>query len=416
MKISLIVAMAAGTLIPALALGQAKVETDADRAYGAELLADANSRTSLLADGGNAGWEKGKFFISDATGNNSIALGGTIQFRYMANVRQDVASPDEDFTHGFENNRTRLRVGGSIYEKALTYKIEGDFSRSTGMPVLLDAEGKYTWDNGVAVRWGQFKAPFMREELLSDNFLLAADRSVYHSAFSTLRTQGVELSWQGETFRIAGMVNDGSRALNTAYTSTGEADFGLTGRAEWMWAGNNWKRFDDFTSWKGEEGYAGMAGVAVHYQSGGETGGPTPDMDMVQVTGDTQIEGNGWNIHASAAYRNLEAVGSPDLDAWGVLIQGGFFVSDQWELFARYDGVFADNGGAGDDGFNTVTIGTNYFVSPRSHAAKFVFDATYFIDDVTGSSAMISPSGSLGLLADGEGDQLSLRAHFQVLF
>ncbi|NUQ67413.1 MAG: hypothetical protein HUU18_03920 [Phycisphaerales bacterium] len=414
MKTSLFMTLAAGTLFPALALGQSSDSTD--RAYAAELLADANARTSMLAAAGNAGWEKGKFFISDATGNNSLWMGGTIQFRYVANVRQDVAAPDEDFTHGFENPRTRIRAGGSIYEKALTYKFEADFSRNGGAPTLLDAEGKYTWDNGVAVRWGQYKAPMMREELVSDNLLLAADRSAYHAAFTLSRTQGVELSWQGESFRIAGMINDGAGALNTPFNATGEADFGITGRAEWMWAGNNWKRFDDFTSWKGEEGYAGMAGFAAHYQSGGETGGPTADMDMVQVSGDVSVEGNGWNAHASATYRNTEAAGSPDLDAWGVLVQAGVFISDQWELFARYDGVFADNGGAGDDGFNTVTFGTNYFVSPNSHAAKFVADVCYYLDDVAGSSAMISPNGRLGLLSDAEGDQVAFRAHFQIIF
>lgn len=412
MKTTLACALAAGTLVPSLASAQ----SDTERAYGAELLADAGARVSMQGPAGAAGWEKGKFFISDATGDNTLAVGGSIQFRYEANFRQDRPPPDEDFTHGFENRRTRMRASGNLVSKALTYKVEIDFSRNGGGATLLDAEGKYTWDNKVAVRWGQFKAPLMREELVSDWYQLGVERSIYNTIFTLARVQGVEVSRQGESVRFAAMINDGTGTINTPFNSTAEADYGLTGRVEWMWAGNNWKRFDDFTSWADEETYAGLGGVAVHYQSGGETGGPTADMDSLTITGDVSVEGKGWNVFASAAYRHAETAGAPDLDVWGLLVQGGIFVADQWELFARYDVVVPDTDAGNDEPFHTVCAGFTYYVSPKSHAAKLTCDLLYYINDQATSSSVVSVNSGSNLLADTEGDQFGVRVNFQILF
>lgn len=408
------------TLAGLCASGAARAQTDLSRAYQAELLADAEGRLNLQGAAGAAGWEKGKFYISDATGDNTLNIGGSEQFRYEANFRRDVPAGDEDFTHGFENRRTRLRAYGSIFEKPLTYKIEVDFSRNGGGAMLLDAEGKYTWSNGAAVRWGQFKAPLMREELISDWYQLAVERSIYNNVFSITRTQGVELSWVGSAFRFAGMVNDGANALNTTFDSAAEADIGLTGRGEWMWSGGDWKRFDDFCSWNDADTFAGLSGVAVHWQTGGSTGAAggaaTADMDIFQITADTQIEGRGWNAFASATYRTVDAAGAPELNVWGVLVQGGLFVSNQVEIFARYDVVVPDTDAGADEPFNTVTVGATYFVSPKSHAARIGAEVLYFINDTPTSASVITPTSGSNLFPDTKGDQIGFMLQFQFIF
>src|SRR3954466_11763537 len=73
--------------IGAQALAQ-NANLDQSRAYGAELMADAGTRASLL-QGGVAGGAtyNGTFSIADSTGNNRLNIGGTEIFRYNASFR-----------------------------------------------------------------------------------------------------------------------------------------------------------------------------------------------------------------------------------------------------------------------------------------------------------------------------------------
>jgi len=64
--------------------GGASANNDEVRALVAEMLADADTRSSLLMSGGNAGHD-GKFFLADTDGNFRLNVGGQVQFRYIAN-------------------------------------------------------------------------------------------------------------------------------------------------------------------------------------------------------------------------------------------------------------------------------------------------------------------------------------------
>ena len=82
-------------------------------------------------------------------------ISGFVQGMYQANF-------DEDFnlsSNTFRMRRVRLSVDGTLY-KGLTYKIQGDFSRS---PMLVDAYVKYKACNAFAIQIGQFKTPFTLE-------------------------------------------------------------------------------------------------------------------------------------------------------------------------------------------------------------------------------------------------------------
>lgn len=375
-----------------------------------ELRADAALRTSALAEAG-AGWEKGNFFISDG-GANSLKVYGQSQVRFLLNLRDEegVGSP-ADFTSGFQLRRTRLGAKGTIWDKDLSYNIFGDFSRSTGVFTLLDAWGQYKFGDGMNVQWGQFKLPFLREELVSSAKQTAVDRSTVNSVFSLVRGQGVQFSAQRESFRGMVMVSDGGVTNNTDFTSGAEADFGITARGEFRFGEDDFKRFDDLSSFRGSK-FAGLLGAAIHYQDGGETGGTT-DTAVFGATIDAAIEGNGWNVFAAGVWRNTDSAGGASTDDFGVVIQGGFFVSDPVELFARYDGVFADD--ANGDDFHTLTAGVNYYLSPESHAVKLTADAQYYFDNEA-ATGIVSPATTTNLLADTEDGQIALRLQMQVVF
>ena len=409
--VALLTLAALASLTPAEARVDLAPVADGGQAYAAELAGDAAGRTSLLADGGSSGFVKGKFTLSDG-GANTLMIGGFIQSRYQANFR-DTGNSDSDYTGGFQVNRARLRFNGSVWDKAFTYNILTELASSSGTATLLDAEARYTFENNVYVRAGQFKPMFNREELVGDIHQLPVERSTTNSVFSLTRSQGAGVGWSGSQFRAAADIHDGGKALNTEFDSSKEADVAITARADWMYAGDNFKRFDDFTSWRGSS-YAGMIGAALDWETFGDTGGGAADKEVFGATVDASMEGDGWNAFAAFIYRTTSPDAGSDVTDYGLLAQAGVFVTDQTEVFARYDGIFPDDS-SGPDNFNVATAGANYYLSPQSHAAKLTGDVVWYFD-AEADSALVPTSTNLNLLPDTEGDQVAVRLQLLVLF
>lgn len=421
----------------AMGAGVASAQT-ANDALERELLADAGSRTSFQA-GGTSGHD-GSFFVGSADGNYRLEIGGYTQFRYNLNSRDaeggdgEGEDGDEDLTNGFDMARTALEFGGNVINPQLSYYIRGYFdtgedgdSSGGGAFNLADAYGNYTFDSGLGLTWGQFLAPVTRERLVDERYQLAADRSVTGGVFSGEYTQGIALSYTSDNFRVVGSFNDGFGTSNTAYYSPIEADWALTGRGEFKWSGD-WDQFQDFTSWRGTEGYAGMVGAAIHWQTAGDTGNtatfggaPSADVDLFEYTADVSVEGNGWNVFGAFVGRTVDA-DAGDADDFGGIIQGGFFLSEQWELFARWDAMFPDDDSAGDDDaddFHTLTFGANHYFVANSHAAKFTADVQWMLDDpadIAGTAGFGLPDHTTGFLPGGSDDQWMLRLQMQLVF
>lgn len=402
MTTRLLVILVGGAGLAGVAAGQNLAE---------DLRLDASARTSALADSG-AGWEKGNFFITDG-GPNRLSVYGFFQTRYNMNFRdEDSAGSQGDFTHGFQMRRTRVGAKGTIWDKNLSFNIIGEFSRTDGTFGLLDAVGMYKWDNGWAVRWGQYKTNHLREENISDTNILAVDRSIVNNFFTQARSQGVGVTYTQEQFRFFLDFTDGLGTLNTDFTSGTEADYAFTARGEFRWGDGDWKRFDESASWRGNK-YGGMVGLGAHYQDGGETGG-TADTSIAQVTADVSLEGDGWNAFAAGVWRNTDmGGGGSSTDDFGLIVQGGYLVTEQIEPFIRYDAVFADD--ANGDDFHTLTGGVNYYISPNSTAVRLSGDVQYFFDN-EGASAIVSPTTGSNLLADTEDGQFAVRVQMQVMF
>lgn len=399
----------AGGLAAAPALAQSE-GFDLEGAYHAELLADAGARASLL-DGdtvpASSGWANGRFFMG--SGDNVLNIGGFVQTRYLANFRDD--QPDNnDFTHGFQLRRTRLIASGNVWDKRLTFQVQGDFARNTGTFTLLDAYARYQWDSGWSMRMGQYKLPLLREELVGDPTQLTVERSLVNVVFTQNRSQGIEVGYQQKEFRAMFDLSDGLNTLNTDFNSAAEADFAATLRGEWLFTGDEFKRFDDNTSWQ-DSTFAGMLGAAVHYQTGGETGG-TVDTDIAEATIDCSLEGNGWNAFVEGVWRNTDPAAGDSRDDFGFVAQGGVFVTNQLELFARYDVVIPDVG----DNFNTATAGLNYYISPRSHAVKFTGDIVYYFDDTASAGLVGATNTGVNLLPEGDDGEVALRLQMLFIF
>jgi len=82
-------------------------------------------------------------------------ISGFVQGLYQANLNAD----GELSSNTLRMRRVRLSVEGKL-SKSVSYKIQGDFSRS---PMLVDAFVKYKACDEFAIQVGQFKTPFTLE-------------------------------------------------------------------------------------------------------------------------------------------------------------------------------------------------------------------------------------------------------------
>lgn len=413
----------AGLAIAASAFGQT---ADSSRAYAAELVSDAGARVSLL-DGGS-GYDKGGFMIGSTDGNNTLYVVGSAQVRYYADFRDDNGGAIENFTHGFENRLTRLGVKGSVWDKAFTYQVRGEFG-SDGAFNLETAFASYGWENGFGIMAGQFKHPLLRESMVDNEYQLAVERSVSESFFSAGYTQGLQFTYKGEAFRMWAGFTDGANSQNTRFDSAGEADYALNFRGEFKAMGDGFERFDDFTSWRDSEGTGILIGFGIHWQDTGETGGTSADNEQTLVyTGDAQFEGQGWNAFVSFTGVHADSdVITESTDDFGVVAQGGIFLADQVELFGRWDSIFwdssrVDTAGDGLKDSHFATAGVNYYLSPSSHAAKVTADVIYAFESTSdpddGSAIPTLPFGTsnYGLLGQPEDGEFAIRTQLQVVF
>ena len=336
----------------------------------ADVLADADTRASLLDDGVVAGHNGANFFLASNDGAFLLKIMGQIQTRYLINLQDD--SGDDDGEQGFENTRTRFGFKGHVLDPSWEYFIwTGHNSSGTYLP--LDVWIQKTLDNGIAIKVGAFKVPVWKEWLVSETRLQAVERSLLTARFAGSYTEGVAITYGMDNVHLLVSFNDGAGARVTpALGSAARVEgLGATGRAEILLAGN-WKQFADLEGWRdGEFGW--VVGGAVHYQQG-EYGATDDEAQTTFWSVDTEIEFQGANLFVAFLGNHVSDVEAvDDMDQYGLLIQGGVFVTEKIELFARYE--WGDLDMADVENLSIVTIGGNYFVA--GHRVKLSMDVGY---------------------------------------
>ena len=193
-----------------------------------DVLADADTRSSLLQNGMTAGWNRG-FYLGSADGNFLLKVNGRLQARFVYNTQDNSADDDERW--GFENRRTQLLFNGHVIDPSLHYMIQTAMSRVGGEVRVLNAFITKDLGDSWKLRVGQFKPPFMREELMSSTRQLTVERSLVNEEFNQARSQGVELAYNGDLLNAAVMINEGFRRANTPALAE-DTEFAVTARAE----------------------------------------------------------------------------------------------------------------------------------------------------------------------------------------
>lgn len=383
---------------------------DTSRAYAAELKADAALRSSLLGA---------------AEGDSSVKLGGFGQFRYLMNFRKDPGDTtegfhDSGFTTGFEATRTRLQATGNVGSKDFTFKVEGEFAASGGAFTLADAWGAYNYGNGSSFLVGQFQLPLYKDWSISPKGQLSADMALTTAILNPGYTQGIAYQYRSDAFGILASFNDGAQSANTSYTSTSEADWGLTVRADFK-GGGGWEQFDEFTSWRGNPTMWDI-GIGAHAQVMGNTASTgSVDQDRFYAAAiDGMVKGNGWNGYAALIMSDTDPQTGNALVDFGLVLQGGVFVSDNVELFGRWDAVKGDKDRPEHTMFNTLTFGANMYPFVKSNAVKFTTDLQWFLENPTQNDLVNGyangSSNVIGIRPSAEKNQIALRFQFQFMF
>ena len=399
-----------------------------------EVLADADTRASLAEGGMTAGYKDG-FFIASEDGNFLLRLKGQTQIRYIYNNNPD-ADDDDDVRHedGFSVPRVKIGFYGHLFDPKFTYGIRmvaGDVdtepylqaSVDEGEFLLEEAWFAYEFADGWHVKAGQFKGPFLRDELVDSQYQLAVERASLTDFATIDYTQGMQLSYTTEQWRVAGMLHDGSYAANTDWD--GDAvDFAVAGRGEFLVAGN-WEQFMDYATWEGNS-FGLMIGAAADYENGSGETSFTSD-DIFKWTVDVSAEfPEIYGLNAFGALIGLHNdergdMGDSESDHYGFVLQAGIFVvPNKMDVFGRWEYLDIDEDLLGDevDGeLNLVTVGTNYYF--RRHAAKLTVDVVWVADSLEAlDDADISTINEdlQGLFTTFDDDQFAVRGQFQFLF
>ena len=377
-----------------------------------DVLADADTRASLLAQGVTAGYQDGAV-ISSADGNWSLRTNIHMQQRFVWNDQDEgaVAGAIDEDRYGFENTRTKFILSGNVVNQDWIYKVEinvgspsGTMSAADGRAGTGDAYLGYKYGDGMTVLFGTMKAPLLREERVDSRYQLAVERSALNYIYTGGRVDGIAVDWMGDQFHVTGAFTDGANTGQTVW-GMADTDFAFTGRIEFL-ASGTWDQFSDFTSPAGDE-QGILIGGALHYQEA-ETDAGLADVDVTVLTADISAEFGGANLYGAFIYRNIDTAGVSDLDQVGFLVQGGVAFSDDWEAFARYE--FSDFDVIGTEDLSLITFGvTRYFAG---HNAKWTTDIGIGLEEVARAPAIT------GLRPDvvGEDSQVVIRSQIQLVF
>ncbi len=290
-----------------------------------------------------------------------------LQSRYILNARTGIS--DGTITNSFETRRTKIKAAGKLGDPRFRYTVTMAFSRSTWIASSEDVHMRIKLADNWTLRVGKFRPTVLREQAISSKYQLGAERSLLTSAFGQSYTQGLSLMYRKDQLRIT------ASAMDAEASFAGDQVWEYIIRSELMLSGPR-SAMSDFTSFRTDEP-ATMIGAGIGYRESDPANPATMDSSTRSWSVDLTAEFGGSSCFIALIGSQFDEQGAPGVDRFGLLVQGGIFVNDKTELFARH--------AHGDDetsaSLNLVEVGLNY--SEHEHNAKFTTDMGYSFDEVT---------------------------------
>jgi|GEM_PF-402870 len=332
-----------------------------------EVLADADSRASLLEDCCTTAGHNGEnFWIGSEDGSFLLKIYGQIQVRHNMTFRNGerggaatisdannvgLAGASANFDQaeaGFEVRRAKVGFAGHISSPRFQFDILLSVDHGNNEVYAERITIHYEISEGFWIGVGEDKDVFLREELIESGHQLAVERSLVNEAFTNGIVQGVWMKWQAtDNLYIQASIHDGPRSgeylssddrlfyWNEPATAISEvspnggiksfdddaSDFAFTARVDWLVMGD-WNQLEDFTAWSGQDtNIAVGAAVSWHNAESGDDnglaiGGTAPtfgftpylnhDMDILSWTFDISAECHGFNVFFALVGRHID--------------------------------------------------------------------------------------------------------------
>ena len=400
-----------------LALAKARAAADAnDIALIEGRLARLNA-PDVQVEGG----QPGKLAFRSPDGNWTLGLSGFIQARFT-NTNADA---DGQSGKNFSVPRARLIVAGISGAPNIKYKLEIDASTKTGLDtdvdttepseaqnaIVKDAFVDYGVTDAGSVRFGQYKFPFGREQLISDSSDDLVDKSLANNTFAPAREPGA--SWQGRAgdgafeYELAAANGDGQNEPNSADDSALDVGDGLRYGARAVWYPLGAMTYD-FPAFQTLDGGSRLS-LGVAYMSNKDarllnsvvagtngTDANTLDLELQWMTGP-------FSLLAELYERDTTVPGSADGDDNGYTVQAGYFVVPRvWEVVARVSMV------------DQTDIPAAWISGPPSRQKELTFGIDRYIDGHNGKWALDFVDTHNDTVDDQDSQQLRLQ--YQVIF
>ena len=435
-----------------------------------DVLADSETRASLRQDAMTAGWNDG-FFLASPDGRFKLEVGGFIQPAFMWSNINPTGKDDVDQLanrYGFGSGGfNELIFKGHVFSPAIQFMVKTNFvfnqavgiaqnnpggnvqGSDSGQLQLLDAWARINFSDNWSLRFGQYRLPYAREQLVVDQYQMAVSRSIVSRNYGLWYSQGMELQFQGDDTRWNFSVDNGatdnvlgedlkavgSQPLNSPWSAQ-QSSFSVNSRIEWKPFGA-WDDFNSFTSPVGEQ--AGMLlGFAYHTQM-------TTPSSAFDTSSTTQSGKNEWNsatvdgqwnfggasifasgyfnyINSNASYRATQLNPPANqnfgyISAYGFTFQPAMYIDPKVEIFTRYEYSCwsstqpAPPGSLSQQGpLNIVTAGLNWYLDGQD--LKWTTDFGMNVGSDVGASYIDTASG---WRASGEGEFV-FRTRLQLIF
>ena len=158
-----------------------------------------------------------------------------------------------------------------------------------------------------------------------------------------------------------------------------------------------------------------MVGAAAVYERGNQNAGAFNGTKAYGFTGDFTWDFGGANLFASFVWMGATGGATSTTHPWGFYLQGGYFVTDDIEIFGRYAlmNYDVDNAATDTGKYNGLTAGANYFFADN---VKFTVEWGMNLKSFGADGPANINSAGFRTDVAGESDQWALRAQMQLLF
>lgn len=299
--------------------------------------------------------------------------------------------------------RLRLRFGGHLYDKNLTYNLQLSFSRgdidfsNTGFPnIIRDAMVFYNFNKNFQISFGQTKLPGNRQRVNSSSDMQFAERSIVNNLFTLDRDFGVQ-GWHGDYligdvyYNLRGAITDGEG--RNAELKQGP-NYSYTARAEILPFGK-FKNGGDYveSDMEFEEKPKLSIGVSANknkktQRAGGQLGALLyPPVSLETYYADAVLKYDGISIYGEYATRhsldNPITINTDNkiryaFEGDGFMLQGAYLFKNMYEIAARYAEVHPTGrlqGFTTADGLRNITLAGSKYI--YKHRAKIQFEITH---------------------------------------